>query len=100
VWRAAAIGVLARTADAAQGITFLISFLAYPSSAFVPVHTMPGFLQTFAANQPVSQIADAMRALLDNAPVGAAVWHAVVWSLAITVASIVLAGALYRRRAH
>ncbi len=98
-WLAAAIGVLVRTPDAAQGITFLISFLAYPSSAFVPVHTMPAFLQTFAANQPVSQIADAMRALLDNAPAGAAVWHAVVWSLAIAVASIVLAGVLYRRRA-
>ena len=60
---------------------------------------MPAFLQTSAANQPVSQIADAMRALLDNAPAGAAIWHAVVWSLGIAVASIVLAGVLYRRRA-
>ena len=34
------------------------------------------------------------------APAEAPVWHVVVWSLAITVASIVLAGALYRRRAH
>jgi ABC-2 type transport system permease protein len=99
-WFAAAIGILARSPEAAQGITFLISFIAYPSSAFVPVHTMPHFLQAFAANQPVSQVANAMRSLLDNTSAGPAPWHAVVWSLGITAASVTLAGALYRRRAR
>jgi ABC-2 type transport system permease protein len=97
-WLAAAIGVLARSPEAAQGIAFFVSFLAYPSSAFVPVRTMPHFLQGFAANQPVSQAADAIRGLLGAGLAGAAPWHALVWSLAITAVSIALAGVLFRRR--
>jgi len=43
-WVAAAIGVAAGSVDAANGIGFLISFVAYPSSAFVPISTMPSWL--------------------------------------------------------
>jgi ABC-2 type transport system permease protein len=98
-WFAAAIGILVRSPEAAQGVTFLVSFLPYPSSAFVPIHTMPSWLQGFAANQPVTAVADALRALLDGAPVGANGWHAVAWSLGIIAVSVVLAGGLFRRRA-
>src|SRR6202012_4674328 len=63
-WFAAAVGTLVRSPEAAQGITFVVSFLPYPSSAFVPVSTMPSWLRPFAANQPVSQVVDAIRALL------------------------------------
>jgi ABC-2 type transport system permease protein len=97
-WFAAAIGILARSPESAQGITFLVSFLPYPSSAFVPVHTMPAVLRAFAANQPVTAVANAMRALLNGTPAGSAPWHAVVWCVAITAASIALGGVLYRRR--
>lgn len=98
-WFAAAIGILTRSPEAAQGITFLISFVAYPSSAFVPIRTMPAWLQSFASNQPVTAAADTTRALLNGAPVGASAWHAIAWSTGIIVVSIGLAGALYRRRA-
>src|SRR6202042_219258 len=40
-WLAAAIGIVARSPEAAQGIAFLVSFLPYVSSAFVPIRTMP-----------------------------------------------------------
>ena len=98
-WFAAAIGILAHSPDTAQGITFLISFLPYPSSAFVPIHTMPPFLRAFATNQPVTAVVNAIRALLTGAPAGASVWHSIAWSVAIIVASVALAGGLYRRRA-
>jgi ABC-2 type transport system permease protein len=98
-WFAAAIGILVRSPEAAQGITFLISFLAYPSSAFVPIHTMPSWLQGFASNQPVTAVANTSRALLNGAPAGANAWHAIAWSIGIVVVSIGLAGGLYRRRA-
>ena len=98
-WFAAAVGILARSPEAAQGITFLISFLPYPSSAFVPIHTMPPLLQGFAANQPVTAVADATRALLNGTPVGASAWHAVAWSIAIMIVSVALAGGRFRRRA-
>jgi ABC-2 type transport system permease protein len=99
-WFAAAIGILVRSPEAAQGITFLVSFLPYPSSAFVPVHTMPGWLQGFAANQPATAVADSLRALLTGAPAGSSPWHAIAWSVGIIVVSVVLAGGLFRRRAR
>ena len=48
-WLAAAIGIVARSPEAAQGIAFLVSFLPYVSSAFVPIHTMPAALQDVGA---------------------------------------------------
>ncbi len=98
-WFAAAIGTLVDSPEAAQGTAFLVSFLAYPSSAFVPIHTMPAWLQGFASNQPVTAVADATRALLNGVPAGASAWHAIAWSIAIITASVALAGALFRRRA-
>jgi ABC-2 type transport system permease protein len=98
-WFAAAIGILVRSPEAAQGITFVVSFLPYPSSAFVPVSTMPSWLRPFAANQPVSQVVDAIRALLAGGPPGAAAWYSIAWSAGILVVSVVLAGTLFRRRA-
>lgn len=97
-WVAAAIGVLVHSAEAASGVTLLISFLAYPSSAFVPVATMPRGLREFAEHQPVTQVIDAIRALLAGAPAGDIVWHAVIWSVAIAGAAIALAGVFFRRR--
>jgi ABC-2 type transport system permease protein len=97
-WFAAAIGILAHSPEAAQGITFFVSFLPYPSSAFVPVHTMPAALRAFAANQPVTAVANAMRALLNGTPAGNAPWHAALWCIGITVCAVALGGVLYRRR--
>ena len=98
-WLAAAIGIVARSPEAAQGITFLVSFLPYPSSAFVPIHTMPSALQGFAANQPATAVADTLRALFTGQSAGASEWHAIVWCLGLTAVSVVLAGSLFKRRA-
>ena len=40
-WLSAAIGLVTRSPEAASGFTFFVSFLPYPSSAFVPIDTMP-----------------------------------------------------------
>jgi len=97
-WLAAAIGVVTRSPEAAQGITFLVSFLPYPSSAFVPIHTMPSWLQGFARHQPVTAVIDSLRALLSGHAPGPAAWTAVAWSLGIITVSIVAAGVLFARR--
>jgi ABC-2 type transport system permease protein len=97
-WVAATIGVAADSVDAANGMGFLISFLAYPSSAFVPISTMPSWLQAFAPNHPVTPVADTVRGLLDGGSIGASAWHAVVWSVAIVAVAVLLAGALFPRR--
>jgi ABC-2 type transport system permease protein len=97
-WLAAAIGILARSAEAANGMTFLVSFLPYPSSAFVPTHTLPSWLRGFAENQPATPVIDSMRALLSGQPVGSSAWAAAGWSLGIAAFAVVLAGVLFRRR--
>jgi ABC-2 type transport system permease protein len=97
-WLAAALGILAKNPEGASGLTFLISFLPYPSSAFVPIHTMPSWLRAFAEHQPVTPVIDSIRALLLGGRVGSSAWQAIIWSVAITAASVLLAGLLFRRR--
>jgi ABC-2 type transport system permease protein len=76
-------------------------FLPYASSAFVPVDTMPSWLQGFAAHQPVTPVVDTLRALLLDQPVGDAWWQALLWCGGIAAVSVVAAAALFgRRSAH
>jgi ABC-2 type transport system permease protein len=97
-WLCAAFGVAASSPEAAGGMTFLVSFLPYPSSAFVPIDTMPSWLQGFARHQPATCVIDTVRGLLAGGPVASAAAQAVAWSLGIAVAGVALAGALFRRR--
>ena len=53
-----------RDAETAQAASFpILAPLVFASSAFVPVSTMPGWLQPWAENQPVSVVVNAARAL-------------------------------------
>lgn len=64
-WGFAFIGLVAPNAEAAQAIIFPLIFpLTFASSIFVPTLSMPGWLQPFANNQPISQTADAVRGLM------------------------------------
>ncbi len=99
-WFAATVGILARSPEAANGMTFLVSFLPYASSAFVPIRTMPGWLQGFARNQPVTAVVDALRAFLSGHPAAGSAWHAVAWSVAIIAVSVTVSGVLFRVRAR
>ena len=93
----AALGLLAGSPEAANGITFLILFLPYASSAFVPVDTMPSWLQGFAEHQPVTPVIETLRGLLLDAPTGDA-WAALAWCGGILAVSLAASGALFRRR--
>jgi len=94
---AAALGLLAGSPEAANGITFLILFLPYASSAFVPVDTMPTWLQGFAEHQPVTPVIETLRGLLLDTPTGEA-GTALAWCAAILAVSLAASGALFRRR--
>ncbi|KJE23676.1 ABC-type polysaccharide/polyol phosphate export system, permease component [Frankia torreyi] len=97
-WLSATVGILAGSPEAANGFTFLVSFLAYPSSAFVPVDTMPSWLRGFARDQPVNTVVETTRAALTGRPVGSVAWHAVLWSLGIIAVSVVASSVLFNRR--
>ena len=73
-WLAVIAGLSAKTVDGASAFAYPLIFLPFISSAFVPTATMPGPVRWFAQNQPVTSIVDAIRALLAQQPVGAAIW--------------------------
>jgi ABC-2 type transport system permease protein/oleandomycin transport system permease protein len=78
-WIFAFVALTVRGAEAAQSAGFVVVFpLVFASSVFVPVATMPSWLQAFAKVSPVTLTADAARSYaLTGAPAslgGAAAW--------------------------
>jgi ABC transporter DrrB family efflux protein len=98
-WISATVGLMVRTPEAAQSAGFIWLFpLTFASSAFVPVASMPGWLQAFAKHQPISLAVDAVRGFLLGRPDYAAAWQASVWCLGLLVAFITIAVWAYNRR--
>jgi ABC-2 type transport system permease protein len=97
-WLSAAVGLLAKSPEAAGGFTFLVMFLPYPSSAFVPIDTLPTWLRGFSEHQPTTPVIESLRGLLLDLPVGNAPWQALAWSGGILLLSIALSGVLFRHR--
>ena len=97
-WLAAAVGLLTRTAEAAGAVTFFMMFLPYPSSAFVPIDTMPSWLHGFAEHQPVTPLIESLRGLLLDQPVGNSPWIALGWCAGLLALAIAVSGFLFRLR--
>jgi len=71
--------------------------LTFVSSAFVPVYSMPGWLQAFANNQPVSIVIDEMRSLALGGPLVLHGWESAVWLVGILAVFGPLAVRAYRK---
>ncbi|WP_054813427.1 ABC transporter permease [Nocardia arizonensis] len=97
-WLAAALGLLARNAEAANGFTFAFMFLPYVSSAFVPPESMPTWLRHFAEHQPVTPVIETVRGLLMGSSIGDSAIVAVAWCAGIALVGYLAAGALFARR--
>jgi ABC-2 type transport system permease protein len=95
----AAIGLAAGSPEGANGYGFVLLFLPYLSSAFVPVASMPDWLQPIAANQPITPIVETIRGLLMGTPMHAEPWWAIGWCLVILAVAAVWGAWLFRRRA-
>jgi ABC-2 type transport system permease protein/oleandomycin transport system permease protein len=96
-WVVATIGLGAPNAEAAQAAIFPMLFpLTFASSAFVDTSFMPGWLQAFANNQPVTVTVDATRDLVLGHPVGWGVVGSIAWSLGIVAVFAPLAVRRYR----
>ena len=104
-WLFVTMGLFAGNAQAAQGMGMIVFPFAFISSAYVPVASMPSWLQAFAAHQPLTYMVNAVRALtlgpeaqtLLGHPAGYFVIRALIWSAAIVAVSLPLAVAKYRR---
>lgn len=98
-WLFAILGLIAKSQEAVQWISFVFIFpLTFASSAFVPTDGMPTGLRIFAEHQPVTQVIEAIRALLVGTPIGSYGWKAVIWWLAVLAISIPVAAYLFRKR--
>jgi ABC transporter DrrB family efflux protein len=97
-WVFAFIGLIASSPEASNAYGFTILFpLTFVSSAFVPVESMPSWLEPVAENNPFTTMVDAARALFIGTPAGNDVWAAVAWSVAIIAVFAPLAAWRYRR---
>jgi len=105
----ALIGLSVRSPEAVNAATFPIIFpLTFASSAFVPVQTMPSWLQGFATHQPVSVVINAARSLILGDTVtpqqhelllnGAGTTSLVLQSLAWTIGIGIVFGLLCTRK--
>ncbi|HEX8804949.1 MAG TPA: ABC transporter permease [Acidimicrobiales bacterium] len=104
-WVFVCIGLLAGNAQAAQGMSLLVFPLTFVSSAYVPVDSMPGWMQPVAEHQPITIMTDAVRALALGDPalagldgsIGGTVVLSLVWSAGLVAVFAPIAVARYRR---
>ncbi len=96
-WMYACIGLATKDPETAQIAGILPFFvLMFASNALVPVETMPGWLQPFARNQPLSVTVSAVRAFLEGGEVQHWLWQALAWCVGLFVVFFALALHLYR----
>ncbi len=97
-WIFAFVALTVRGAEAAQAGGFVAVFpLVFASSVFVPVATMPGWLQGWATISPVTVTADAARALSLGGPVAGPLWQSLVWTAGLLAIFVPLSVWRYRR---
>ena len=104
-WLFLFLGLTAGTAQAAQGFALLVFPLTFVSSAYVPVESMPGWMQVVADHQPITYMVDAVRALTQGEAATALLGHpasfyvtrSLLWTVAIVAVFAPLAVARYRK---
>ena len=104
-WLFVLLGMLAGNAQAAQGMALLVFPFTFISSAFVPVDSMPGWMQAIGNHQPITFMVDAVRALTQGPAAEALLGHSagyfvtrsLLWSIALVAVFAPLAVARFRR---
>ncbi|MEF2244704.1 ABC transporter permease [Paenibacillus sp. IITD108] len=98
-WIFAFFGVIARTASSVQGISMIILFpLTFLSNAYVPVETMPKWLQWFVNINPISHLVTAVRELANNGTVGSDLVISLIGAAVIVAVFAPLTVRAYMRR--
>jgi ABC-2 type transport system permease protein len=96
-WVGVFIGISVKSQETAQVAGFVWVFpLVFASSLYVPISTMPSWLQVFANINPVTPMAGTVRALFLGSDVSAYLWKIVVWDTAIMMVFIPLSILRYK----
>ncbi|MFE5512885.1 MULTISPECIES: ABC transporter permease [unclassified Streptomyces] len=99
MWIFILLGLTMKTSQAVQGVAMLVLMpLQFGSSIFAPPTSMPGWLETFTDYNPLSNLADAARNLVNGGPVAHSVWMTLGWSVLITVVTAPIAVARFRNK--
>lgn len=98
-WISAWIGMLVRDVETANVAGFIWLFpLTFASSAFVPLASMPGWLQGFAKATPVTPTVDAVRGLINSGqPLQRPLLESLTWIAVILVVFSTLSVRRYRQ---
>jgi len=92
------IGLAIRDEESVQAFGLIWIFpLTFVSSAFVPIASMPGWLQAFANNQPATIVINTMRSLALGGPINPGLWQSFAWMAGILLVFAPLAVRAYRR---
>jgi ABC transporter DrrB family efflux protein len=96
-WIGVFIGISVRDVETAQVAGFVWVFpIVFASSLYVPIETMPSWLQVFAQINPVTPMVDTMRALSLGGSVSASLWKILVWDGVIILVFLPMALRRYR----
>jgi ABC transporter DrrB family efflux protein len=103
-WMFVFFGMIAGSAQAAQGFALIVFPFTFVSSAYIPVATMPSWMRGFAENQPVTDMVNAVRTLTQGGSAEALLGHpaayfvirSLLWSAALVAVFAPLAIAKYR----
>ncbi len=99
-WISAAIGLAIRDSETVQVAGMIWIFpLVFASSIFVPIHTMPDFLQAFAERSPITLTVNTVRAMALGGNFSESLWPALAWIVGLTAVASTLAVRLYQRNA-
>lgn len=96
-WIAVGMGLVSPNVEAASNNAIPLILLPLLSSAFVPLHAMPGWFQPIAHYQPFTPATETLRGLLLGTPIGNNAWLTLAWSLALTVLGAVWSTTAFRR---
>ncbi|HUC89773.1 MAG TPA: ABC transporter permease [Patescibacteria group bacterium] len=98
-WIFAFIGMMVKDAETAQLASFVFIFpLTFASAVFVPIFTMPSWLQVFARNQPITFLAGSARHFALGVPDNGSTWKILLWIIGILIIFMPLALNRYKRR--
>ncbi|MFI0966454.1 ABC transporter permease [Streptomyces sp. NPDC021080] len=84
-WIAVGMGMGSPNAEAASNNAMPLILLPLISSAFVPLHSMPGWFQPIARYQPFTPVIETLRGLLLGTGIGSNGWIALAWCLGLSV---------------
>jgi ABC-2 type transport system permease protein len=86
-WVFIGLGLLARNAQAAQSMSFILVLpLTFMSSAYVPAQSLPGWMQPIADHQPVTPLVNAVRSLMLGGADAAGAGHSTTYWVALSLA--------------